>query len=427
MSRNIALVTIDSLRADHCGFNGEDSELTPTLDELAEESVVFQNAFAPGPRTPSSMPVLMTGRFPSVQTGSFSWQSRWDRIRKHLGTHRTIAERLQNHGYTTVGVTTNPWTHGTGFDTGFDHFFELTADDMESPSTVFRLLEQGMQFGDMADRYNWHNKREWFVQWQNQYTNILDAIDIAQANEPYFLWVFLLDSHQPYMVPREHRVDCNTFEMYFGAFQEFRQKGESIPESTLNRLHRAYRDSVRSTDEFVGRLHEDLAEDDPLLVFHSDHGEAFDEHGTYGHERELYEENLRVPLLVHGTDQSERVDDLVSLRALPELLSHLAEAGEIDPERLTQDFVFAATEDTDTWSGRSDRWKYIQEGDEERLFDLDTDREEQENVTSEIADVSELLRRLVGIRQSTSQEKGRIGRAVAETVPVQAPAVEGQS
>jgi len=420
-------VTVDSLRADHCGFNGGDPGLTPTLDDLAEDGLVFEKAFAPGPRTPSSMPVLMTGEFPSAQTGEFSWRSRWDRIRKHLGTHRTVAERLRDRGYTTVGVTTNPWTHGTGFENGFDHFVELTADDMEDPSPVFRLLERGMQFRGLADRYSWHNKREWFVRWQNQYENILDAIEVARKNEPYFLWVFLLDSHQPYMISRKHRVDCNAFDMYFGAFQEFWHNGESLPEGTLDRLHRAYRDSVRSTDEFVGRLHENLAEDDPLLVFHSDHGEAFDEHGTYGHERELYEENLRVPLLVHGSNQHSRVRDLVSLRALPELLSQLAENGEVDPAGLTREFVFAATEDTDTWAVRNDRWKYIQNGETEQLFDLDTDEREQENVAEDIAAVSESLRRLVGTVRSASAEKDRIGRAVADTVPVRAAAVEGRS
>jgi len=427
VSRNIVLVTVDSLRADHCGFNGGDPELTPTLDDLAENGLVFENAFAPGPRTPSSMPVLMTGEFPSAQNGEFSWHSRWDRIRKHLGTHRTVAERLRDRGYTTVGVTTNPWTHGTGFDSGFDHFVELTADDMENLSPVFRLLERGMQFGDLADRYSWHNKREWFVRWQNQYANILDAIKIARENEPYFLWLFLLDSHQPYMVSRTHRVDSNVFEMYFGAFQEFWYNSESLPEGTLDRLHRAYRDSVRSTDEFVDRLREDLAADDPLLVFHSDHGEAFDEHGTYGHERELYEENLRVPLLVHGSNQSSRVEDLVPLRALPELLAQLAGNEAIDPAKLTREFIFAATEDTDTWVVRNDRWKYIQNGEREQLFDLDTDEREQENVAEDDPDVAESLRRLVGNVQSASAEKAQIRRAVEETVPVRAAAVEGRS
>ena len=427
MSRNIVLVTVDSLRADHCGFNGGDPELTPTLDDLAENGLVFENAFAPGPRTPSSMPVLMTGEFPSAQNGEFSWHSRWDRIRKHLGTHRTVAERLRDRGYTTVGVTTNPWTHRTGFDSGFDHFVELTADDMENLSPVFRLLERGMQFGDLADRYSWHNKREWFVRWQNQYANILDAIKIARENEPYFLWLFLLDSHQPYMVSRTHRVDSNVFEMYFGAFQEFWYNSESLPEGTLDRLHRAYRDSVRSTDEFVDRLREDLAADDPLLVFHSDHGEAFDEHGTYGHERELYEENLRVPLLVHGSNQSSRVEDLVPLRALPELLAQLAGNEAIDPAKLTREFIFAATEDTDTWVVRNDRWKYIQNGEREQLFDLDTDEREQENVAEDDPDVAESLRRLVGNVQSASAEKAQIRRAVEETVPVRAAAVEGRS
>lgn len=427
MSRNIVLVTVDSLRADHCGFTGGDAELTPTLDRLAEEGVVFENTFAPGPRTPSSMPVLMTGEFPSAQIGSFSWQSRWDRIRKHLGTHRTVAERLRDRGYTTVGVTTNPWTHGTGFDDGFDHFVELTADDMERPSPVFRLLERGMEFGDLADRHNWHSKREWFVRWQNQYANILDAVDVARDNEPYFLWLFLLDSHQPYIVSREHRVDCNAFDMYYGAFQEFRQNGESLPERTLGRLHRAYRDSVRSTDAFVGRLHDDVAADDPLVVFHSDHGEAFYEHGTYGHERELYEENLHVPLLVHGSNQSGRIDDLVSLRALPELLSHLAENTTVDPEGLAREFVFAATEDSATWAVRNDRWKYVQKGETEQLFDLETDEQELENLAGEATDVSESLRKMLGTVQSASEEKARIGRAVADAVPVQAPVEGGRS
>ena len=177
----------------------------------------------------------------------------------------------------------------------------------------------------------------------------------------------------------------------------------------------------------MDRLREDLAADDPLLVFHSDHGEAFDEHGTYGHERELYEENLRVPLLVHGSNQSSRVEDLVPLRALPELLAQLAGNEAIDPAKLTREFIFAATEDTDTWVVRNDRWKYIQNGEREQLFDLDTDEREQENVAEDDPDVAESLRRLVGNVQSASAEKAQIRRAVEETVPVRAAAVEGRS
>ncbi|MEF8902078.1 MAG: sulfatase-like hydrolase/transferase, partial [Halovenus sp.] len=62
--RNIVLVSIDSLRADHCGFMGYGKETTPNLDRLAREGVVFENAIAPGPATAQSMPAIFTGLHP---------------------------------------------------------------------------------------------------------------------------------------------------------------------------------------------------------------------------------------------------------------------------------------------------------------------------------------------------------------------------
>jgi len=420
MTRNLVLVTVDSLRADHCGFVHPNCNLTPMLDSLAEESIVFENAFAPGPRTPSSMPIINTGEFPSYRSEQSSWQSRWDRIRKHLNTHRTVAERLSDRGYTTVGLTTNPWTHGTGFETGFDHFEELTADDMVNPPLPFRLLEKTMQVGALTERFNWHNKREWFVQWQNQYPNIEKALEGVQMNEPYFLWVFLLDSHQPYLVPRRQREESNAMDIYAGSFQGFREKSDSMSDRTMRRLERAYRDSVRSTDAFVRRLQEDLGKDEPVIVFHSDHGEAFGEHGEYGHQQTLYEENLHVPYLIHGINQSEQVEDIVSLRSIPEVLSTIADDGQIEPNEFTEDFVFAATENMDSWAVRNDRWKFIDDG-EQRLFDLQADPEEQNECSEMASGVTQALDKSVAHQRSHATEKDRIGTAVANVPLFRAP------
>jgi len=61
---DIVLMTVDSLRADRCGFMGADREITPTLDRLADEGLVFENAFAPAGSTSGSVPTLLTGSYP---------------------------------------------------------------------------------------------------------------------------------------------------------------------------------------------------------------------------------------------------------------------------------------------------------------------------------------------------------------------------
>jgi len=421
--RNIVLVTVDSLRADHCGFNGSKYDLTPTLDDLAAEGIVFENAYAPGPRTPSSVPVLLTGAFPSDRAGSSAWQARWDRIRRHLSTHRTLAECLKQRGYTTVGITTNPWTHGNNFDTGFDQYVKLTADDMQSPSLGFRALEWGMQASRFGEQFDWGNAREWFTQWQNLYHRISEEVATARENDPYFVWIFLLDSHQPYVTPRDYRVESNVFEMYLGAFQETQGDHDSLTDRTMDRLGRSYRDSIRSTDAFVDRLYQELKDDDPVFVFHSDHGEAFGEHGTYGHKQQLYDENLHVPFFVHGIDCAERVESLIPLRTLPNITSRITETGRFDPHTFTRDFVYGTTESTDTWAIRTEHWKYIL-GENEYLFDLRNDSEEQENRFDQHPNIGKTLRRLLAKQQFNAKEKRQIGRAVAERSPLQTPVME---
>jgi arylsulfatase len=426
MKRNVVLLTVDSLRADHCGFNGSEYDLTPKLDELADNGLVFENAFAPGPRTPSSMPVLLTGAFPPEQSGPFSWQNRWDRIRKHLSTHQTVAEYFQQQGYTTVGITTNPWTHGNGFATGFDHYIELSADDMEDQSLGFRALEHGIDLTRFGERFDWKNAREWLVQWQNIYNQIADGIETARENEPYFLWLFLLDSHQPYIMPREYRVESNAIDIYLGTFQENRKDHEELDDRTMGRLRRSYRDSIRSTDSFVARLHEEVTDDDPVFIFHSDHGEAFGEHGKYGHKQELYDENLHVPFLVHGIDRSERVEDLVSLRTLPAVTSQLAEDDEFDPSQFTTDFVYATTEDTGKWAVRDKYWKLIG-GEDQSLFDLWKDPEEQTNSVTEYPEVSKELDLLLANRRSDAAEKRQVEQAITTLRPFRSPVVGEQT
>lgn len=427
MTRNLLLVTVDSLRADHCGFLGDDRGLTPTLDELADGGVVFEHALAPGPRTPSSMPVTFTGEFvkprnmgvyADYEAKSTGWMERQDRIRHHLDRFPTIPQRLREEGYDTAGITANPWTTAnTGFDAGFDHFESVTEREDVGPAQ-FPLA------GTATNALN-ADLDDWLLTWPDFYDLVLDARD--RLTEPYFLWVFLLDPHQPYLTPGRYRTENSAPEMYYANLRYNKSFGytDDLPSHLDVRLRRAYRDTVRSTDAFVNKLMTDLADDDPAVVFHADHGEAFGEHGAYGHRLQLYRENLHVPLLVHGTEASDRVADPVALRDLPALVTEAATAGaSFDPSSLTRSNVVSRTEEGERVGLRDDRWTYV-EADSTfesymhdyrttELYDRSTDPDENTDLSADRPEARSILSKRLAQRDSHRRECDRVGLAVAD-------------
>jgi len=393
--RNLVLVTVDSLRADHYGFlNGTDATLTPVLDGMANEGVAFENAIAPGPRTPSSMPEIFTGEPLQPPGAGADYWDRWrGTIRRHMARYRSVARRLQDRRYATVGVTVNPWTHDTGFDAGFDRFVEITGDTLGSyGSPAFGAVDRLLRGNGVGDAIKWYNKREWFIRWTDFYDRIVDALDAVA--EPYFLWVFLLDTHQPYIAPRAYRTESSALGMYYASFTELRSPGEAIPGHVETRLRRAYRDAVRSIDGFLGRFRRDRAGDDPVIVVHADHGEAFGEHGTYGHERELYRENVHVPLVVHNAGVEGVVREPFSLRRLPHLIETVADGRRFDPAAMTVPFVISKTDEGEKTATNGRTWRYIRGADSEELYHLGDDPFERANLAARYPAVAAALRSL---------------------------------
>lgn len=413
---NVVLISIDSLRADHCGFLDSGRNITPTLDRLAENGVVFENAIAPGPRTPSSMPVAFTGRFnePAAFSGS-DWERRYGRISEHLRRHETLPERLQAAGYTTVGVTLNPWTQGTDFDTGFDRFVEVTGNMVmgNGNAPLLSALDTVIDATGAGERVDWDPTKDWLVQWPHYYETILEAVE--SVSEPYFLWVFSLDPHQPYLAPREYRTDSSLLGMYYANLRE--SAGDSsqgdVPGSVQERLKRAYRDAVRSADGFVGDLLDGLS-GDPAVVVHSDHGEALGEHGHWGHPSELYEEHIRVPLVVSNGERRDRVSTPVSLRCLAELVPAVASGHSFDPASLAREHVLVATEGLEEFALRGRRWKYISRTDTEEVYDLRNDPGETTDLSDEFPEVTNGLRQLLARRRASASEELAIAKAAQE-------------
>ena len=389
---DIVLITADSVRADRCGFLNVNATTTPTLDRLANRSVVFENAVAPGPRTPSSIPEIVTGEpMPHADVDSNSLRSQVEHMETHLDRYRTLAEGLSEIGYSTAGYTANPYTTThSGFDAGFDVFHSIESNERTRFRKWGLWLFDGTPLGvpvSQADQFR--RKEKYFSQWPTLYGKALPTIESMES--PYFLWFFLLDAHNPYVVPRRDRMDSSTLGMYYNVLRGNTNLKHTSDQSSIRTslparveigLKRAYKDAVRSVDRFVGVLRQELASDDPLLVFHSDHGEAFNEHGSYGHQPELYEENVHTPLLVHDptAETPTRVREPVTLRALPEmLLSHATGEEEPTSRRWRSEYVTSDTITGDKAAVRDERWKYISTADSKELYDLGRDPSEKDN------------------------------------------------
>lgn len=307
------LVTVDSFRADRCGHLGCDKNLTPTIDKLAEEGLQFDNAIAPAGATRGSSTSFMTGDYPFSRPGA----DRRESLRGQVRARDTIAERFKRMGYETAAFTANPWTSRSfGFDKGFDHF-----EDFMEETTSNRFRDGGGDAGpvrEMATRLtDWWAGQEMFMSWESFYDDIEQWRQSAE--EPYFLWVFLVDVHMPYIPPKEY---LSMWPLTYAANAWlFGGADDRLSPLLRDRLISAYDSTVEYTDEFVATLLDDVG-DDSVVCVHGDHGELFGEEGRYGHGY-LHESVINVPLVV-GNVPSERVKDPVSLKSLPELLTGVA-------------------------------------------------------------------------------------------------------
>jgi len=414
--QNVVLVTIDSLRADHCGFMGYEHETTPTLDLMAEKGTYFENAIAPGPSTYDSMPAIFTGRRMVPRTVGREFEGdTLDRRTKNieLNMHgETLAEWFDRNGYATGAFTTNPYTgKHTAFARGFDRF----EDFIEGGEG--RLMQKAAHvpvLSELKHLVTLVQGNRASMQWPEYYRDIIEWV--RGTSEPYFLWIFLLDTHTPYLVDSKFRTELGLREMYYHNWKLWMAKkwlsseGHSLDRDSLISL---YDDTIRSADAFLNRLLSDVGDTDPTVVVHADHGEAFGEHGIYGHQGTLYEENVHVPFVIYNGSRTGVERQPVSLARLPSILRTVSSQAESLRTVLNGSNPVATTT---TWDGgrfavRGRDFKYIATVDtetatirNEEVYDLTTDSQEQQNLTSQHESVVETGRALLRRRWRHEQE-----------------------
>ena len=294
----VLLVTVDTLRADHVGVYGG-AVPTPAIDALAWAGVTVFGAFTP---TPTTLPAHV-----SLLTGLHPWRHGvLDNAVPLPEGIPTVAERAQTAGLATAAFVSSYILHPRfGLARGFtDYRFEP------------------------GEAYVWRGRpRDAFWTLGAATTDAALAWLAAHAREPFFLWVHYFDPHHPYEPPP--------------GFERPPQErapvtGKELPRElktfdALATALRGYRGEVAYVDAQIGRLVEGLRTlgvlDATAIVFTADHGEGLGDHGELQHGRTLFEELVRVPLVVRapGIPAGRRLEGTVQLEDLaPTLLELLA-------------------------------------------------------------------------------------------------------
>jgi len=402
----VFLYLTDTLRRDALSLHGAEKSASPRLQRFASDAVVFDRALAQSNWTEPSVVSLMT----STRLGTHGVPHRG----KLLGPeHETLAQLLRRAGYRTASFTTNTLTaHASGLERGFSTVVDTRrrADLDETRTLPPRALE-----------------------WIEQH-----------AEEPMFVYLHTAEPHDPYEPPAEHAPrGGEELEVDGRNFVRLARSSEEV-----DWVRSLYAGEVRHADSSFGEFLDHLAGlellDPSWVIFTSDHGEAFLEHGRWRHRAGMYGHQLEVPLLVHrpgGVEGGTWRDELVGLiDVLPTLLAGLDLP---DPGGLEGSPLFGDSRKQNTrapaipgiagvlsessrapgagpehlqWAFTTPRWKvildtdFVREREKIEVFDLQQDPAEQEPLAEPWPE--EVLRIVESLRAWRQDHRG--GRSSGE-------------
>ncbi|MFQ6104931.1 MAG: sulfatase, partial [Candidatus Glassbacteria bacterium] len=273
---NVILLVVDTLRSDRLGCYGYHHK-TPNIDELASEGVLFENTIATAPWTNPSVFTIHTSLYPSDLWNPMEYETA---IAQSVPSEvTTLAEILRRQDYYNVVITDHPGiSDDTGYLQGFDKIIKF--------------------FKMHSDRSPWGVTTEEDASKMEEITaHILEELE----GGPFFLYIHLIYPHYPYAPPASYS-------------DQFTQDRVDHPlpliEEEKELLSSLYNGEVLLTDDYVGFLIEELMKlglhRNTIVVFTSDHGEGFWEHGLCEHGNSLFNELLSVPLIIWGPGVSIR-------------------------------------------------------------------------------------------------------------------------
>jgi choline-sulfatase len=399
--RSLVMIVVDTLRADHLGAYRYHLPTSPSLDERFRNGALFERAVASSPWTLPSFATLLTGRTLSrhgagrrISPGS----------RRRVGaldpSLPVLAGLLGAQGYQTAAFVTNAYLREAfGLGRGFE-----TYSCRPATNRSFRRAAEGV-------------------------TKALEWLDARDAR-PFFLLLHFFEPHLNYEAVPETRGSFTAeyqgpLELPIRGLWELRRTIGEMDEGDRDFIRAAYDEEILAVDRQLGRFFRALDDrgitDDAVVVFTSDHGEEFFEHGGFEHGHAAYQELLHVPLVFWGPGvPPARIETPVShLDIFPTLLDALdlsipddlpgislwplMTQGDAIPTRgiLAEGTLYGPPREVlIRWP-----WKLIQTGKARRmeLFELDRDPEERRDLAQELPDRAEELRRELRLRVSSAR------------------------
>ncbi len=419
--KRVILLTIDTLRADVLPIYGNTRVATPNLSAIADQSVVFDNAYASSPWTRPTAVSMMSG-LPSGIHGAAVKEIEVEAVLPD--SLPMLAEYMKRAGYHTGAIGYNPFlSRSPNLERGFDRF------DMFP-----RFGPNGAKHGREDDPVlTLENTTEVLT------TLALNYID-RHAGDDFFLWLHYYDPHNPYVPPRSAFESLSRQplpdddEKYFEKIRALNRDMElflrlermrldaTITASGLQKLKEVvvgirkwvpwlrdfYLAEVQHVDHAIGRVVEKLKAldlyDDTLIVVTSDHGEEWGDHGKLEHGHSLYQELVHVPFFVKRPQSTSgaRLTESVSIVSVMPTLLELCGITSLNPAiyspSLAEAILRGKEPDASTYfvfdsvmygeprvSVLSGTMKYIRRNGTmiEELYDLAADPKERNNLASD--------------------------------------------
>lgn len=414
---NLLLISVDTLRADHLGCYGYARDTSPRIDGLAARGVLFEELHSTAPWTLPSYGTLFTGLEPTRHRAGVE-----QRLEERFGAGEdlereqvqdltpgaaTLAQILAREGYRTLGLVSNPYLDArSGVDRGF-------------------------------------------ARWSHYVNRAQSAVELAErhlagpADAPWFLFVHMIDPHAPYtpLAPWDKKFSGRSLAELSNYPPSLKQLRAQAPDAEMQRLLvDLYDGEIAYTDEQVGRLLDLIAArgelENTLVIFHSDHGEEFWEHGGFEHGHALTREVLHVPWIAAGPGLpvGQRVARrLSSVDVMPTILDWL----HVDPppsldgrsvaplargetliarDVISESILYGPREFKALMRGQ---WKLTSDGASSRtLIDLNVDRDEHVDLAGPQAqrasEMNEELRARARRNQEYAAAAGRLSLSEAD-------------
>ncbi len=373
---SIILISVDTLRPDHLGCYGYDRRTSPSVDAFAGESMLFARCFAQAPATRPSCGTIVSGYYPH----ELKIFNNADNLPLAV---TTLAERLREEGYRTIGVVSNfVLRKGGGFEQGFDYY----DDKMDDLELVRGIPER------IADKT----------------TETVISLLRLHHRSKFFLWVHYQDPHGPY-TPRppfdtmfaggsdgDRELAINETISGMGGIPSY-QAVDSI--RSYNHYVAQYDGEIRYFDEHFGRLVAELKAldlyDNALIILTADHGEGMGEHDYYfAHGEYVYNCLIHVPLIIRrGAREAGIREDFAQLADIvPTVLG--AARIEADGPLHGCDLLKGSPADRPILSEMPGKYSIIEDGmklvhhtetNEYFLFDIGNDPDEKINLVDDAA------------------------------------------